>query len=65
MNQDELKDIKSDRSLSTRKILSSSQVPPKTILFYVLLGIVFFAALLWVYFGVSSQQEKHLILLEV
>ena len=58
MNQDELKDIKSDRSLSTRKILSSSQVPPKTILFYVLLGIVFFAALLWVYFGVSSQQEN-------
>ena len=58
MNQDELKDIKSDRSLSTRKILSSSQVPPKTILFYVLLGIVFFATLLWVYFGVSSQQEN-------
>ena len=58
MNQDELKDIKSDRSLSTRKILSSSQVPPKTILFYVLLGIVFFATLLWVYFGVTSQQEN-------
>ena len=58
MNQDELKDIKSDRSLSTRKILSSSQVPPKTILFYVLLGIVFFTTLLWVYFGVSSQQEN-------
>lgn len=58
MNRDELKDIKSDRSLSTRKIISSSQVPPKTILFYSVLLVIFLSTFFWVYSGVSSQQEN-------
>ena len=36
MNQDELKGKKSDRDLSTRKILVSSQVPPKDFFFYLI-----------------------------
>jgi chromosome segregation ATPase len=58
MNQDELKDIKSDRSLSTRKIISSSQVPPRTIVFYSILAVIFLGTFFWVYSGVSSQQEN-------
>ena len=58
MNRDELKDIKSDRSLSTRKIISSSQVPPRTILFYSVLLVIFLSTFIWVYSGVSSQQEN-------
>ena len=58
MNQDELKDKKSDRSLSTRKILVSSQVPPSQFFFYLVVAVIVLATFSWTYFGISSQQDN-------
>ena len=58
MYQDELKDKKSDRSLSTRKILVSSQVPPSQFFFYLVVAVIVFATFSWTYFGISSQQDN-------
>ena len=58
MNQDELKDKKSDRSLSTRKILVSSQVPPSQFFFYLTVAVIVLATFSWTYFGISSQQDN-------
>ena len=58
MNQDELKDKKSDRSLSTRKILISSQVPPSQFFFYLVVAVIVLATFSWTYFGISSQQDN-------
>ena len=58
MKQDELKDKKSDRSLSSRKIYVSSQVPPKQFLFYLVVSAIVLATFSWTYFGISSQQDN-------
>lgn len=58
MKQDELKDKKSDRSLSSRKIYVSSQVPPKQFFFYLLISAIVLATFSWTYFGISSQQDN-------
>ena len=58
MKQDELKDIKSDRSLSSRKIYVSSQVPPKQFFFYLVVSAIVLATFSWTYFGISSQQDN-------
>ena len=58
MNQDELKDKKSDRSLSSRKIYVSSQVPPKQFFFYLVVSAIVLATFSWTYFGISSQQDN-------
>ena len=58
MKQDELKDKKSDRSLSSRKIYVSSQVPPKQFFFYLVLSAIVLATFSWTYFGISSQQDN-------
>ena len=58
MNQDELKGKKSDRDLSTRKILVSSQVPPKDFFFYLIVAGIILATFAWTFFGISSQQEN-------
>ena len=58
MNQDELKGKKSDRDLSTRKILVSSQVPPKDFFFYLIVAGIVLATFAWTFFGISSQQEN-------
>ena len=58
MNQDELKDKKSDRSLSTRKILVSSQVPPSQFFFYLVVAVIVLVTFSWTYFGISSQQDN-------
>ena len=56
--QDELKDKKSDRSLSSRKIYVSSQVPPKQFFFYLVVSAIVLATFSWTYFGISSQQDN-------
>ena len=58
MKQDELKDKKSDRSLSSRKIYVSSQVPPKQFFFYLVISVIVLATFSWTYFGISSQQDN-------
>ena len=58
MKQDELKDKKSDRSLSSRKIYVSSQVPPKQFFFYLTVSAIVLATFSWTYFGISSQQDN-------
>mgnify|MGYP001970093402 FL=1 len=58
MKQDELKDKKSDRSLSSRKIYVSSQVPPKQFFFYLVVSVIVLATFSWTYFGISSQQDN-------
>ena len=58
MNQDELKGKKSDRDLSTRKILVSSQVPPKDFFFYLIVAGIILATFVWTFFGISSQQDN-------
>ena len=58
MNQDELKDKKSDRNLSTRKIFVSSQVPPKDLIFYLVVTVIIVATFSWTYFGISAQQDN-------
>ena len=58
MNQDELKGKKSDRDLSTRKILVSSQVPPKDFFFYLIVAGIILATFTWTFFGISSQQDN-------
>ena len=58
MKQDELKDKKSDRSLSSRKIYVSSQVPPKQFFFYLVVSVIILATFSWTYFGISSQQDN-------
>ena len=58
MKQDELKDKKSDRSLSSRKIYVSSQVPPKQFFFYLAVSAIVLATFSWTYFGISSQQDN-------
>ena len=58
MNQDELKGKKSDRDLSTRKILVSSQVPPKDFFFYLIVAGIILATFAWTFFGISSQQDN-------
>ena len=58
MKQDELKDKKSDRSLSSRKIYVSSQVPPKQFFFYLVVSAIVLATFSWTYFGISSQQDN-------
>ena len=58
MNQDELKGKKSDRDLSTRKILVSSQVPPKDFFFYLFVAGIILATFAWTFFGISSQQDN-------
>jgi len=58
MNQDELKGKKSDRDLSTRKILVSSQVPPKDFFFYIIVAGIILATFAWTFFGISSQQDN-------
>ena len=58
MKQDELKDKKSDRSLSSRKIYVSSQVPPKQFFFYLVVSTIVLATFSWTYFGISSQQDN-------
>ena len=58
MNQDELKGKKSDRDLSTRKILVSSQVPPKDFFFYLIVAGIVLATFAWTFFGISSQQDN-------
>ena len=58
MKLDELKDKKSDRSLSSRKIYVSSQVPPKQFFFYLVVSAIVLATFSWNYFGISSQQDN-------
>ena len=58
MKKDELKDKKSDRSLSSRKIYVSSQVPPKQFFFYLVVSAIVLATFSWTYFGISSQQDN-------
>ena len=58
MKLDELKDKKSDRSLSSRKIYVSSQVPPKQFFFYLVVSTIVLATFSWTYFGISSQQDN-------
>ena len=58
MKQDELKDKKSDRSLSSRKIYVSSQVPPKQFFYYLVVSAIVLATFSWTYFGISSQQDN-------
>mgnify|MGYP005677059593 FL=1 len=58
MNQDELKGKKSDRNLSTRKIFVSSQVPPKDLIFYLVVTVIIVATFSWTYFGISAQQDN-------
>ena len=58
MNQDELKGKKSGRDLSTRKILVSSQVPPKDFFFYLIVAGIILATFAWTFFGISSQQDN-------
>ena len=58
MKLDELKDKKSDRSLSSRKIYVSSQVPPKQFFFYLVVSAIVLATFSWTYFGISSQQDN-------
>lgn len=58
MKQDELKDKKSDRSLSSRKIYVSSQVPPKQFFFYLVVSAIVLVTFSWTYFGISSQQDN-------
>ena len=58
MKQDELKDKKSDRSLSSRKIYVSSQVPPKQFFFYLVVSAIVLATFSWTYVGISSQQDN-------
>ena len=58
MKQDEIKDKKSDRSLSSRKIYVSSQVPPKQFFFYLVVSAIVLATFSWTYFGISSQQDN-------
>ena len=58
MNQDELKGKKSDRDLSTRKILVSSQVPPKDFFFYLIVAGIILVTFAWTFFGISSQQDN-------
>ncbi len=58
MKQGELKDKKSDRSLSSRKIYVSSQVPPKQFFFYLVVSAIVLATFSWTYFGISSQQDN-------
>ena len=58
MKQDELKDKKSDRNLSTRQIYVSSQVPPKQFFFYLVVSAIVLATFSWTYFGISSQQDN-------
>ena len=58
MKQDELKDKKSDRSLSSRKIYVSSQVPPKQFFFYLVVSAIVLATFSWTYIGISSQQDN-------
>ena len=58
MKQDELKDKKSDRSLSSRTIYVSSQVPPKQFFFYLVVSAIVLATFSWTYFGISSQQDN-------
>ena len=58
MKQDELKDKKSDRSLSSRKIYVSSQIPPKQFFFYLVVSAIVLATFSWTYFGISSQQDN-------
>ena len=58
MNLDELKGKKSDRDLSTRKILVSSQVPPKDFFFYLIVAGIILATFAWTFFGISSQQDN-------
>ena len=58
MNQDELKDKKSDRNLSTRKIFVSSQVPPKDLIFYLVVTVIIVVTFSWTYFGISAQQDN-------
>ena len=58
MNQDELKGKKSDRDLSTRKILVSSQVPPKDFFFYLIVAGIILATFAWTFFGISSQKDN-------
>ena len=58
MNQDELKGKKSDRDLSTRKILVSSQVPPKDFFFYLIVAGIVLATFAWTFFVISSQYDN-------
>ena len=58
LKQDELKDKKYDKDLSTRKIFVSSQVPPKQFFFYLVIASIVIATFSWTYFGISAQQNN-------
>ncbi|MEC8378198.1 MAG: hypothetical protein VXZ68_02570 [Pseudomonadota bacterium] len=59
MNQDKLKANKlSDRGLSTRKFLVSSQVPPRSLVIPIILLGLFLFFFYWFYSGLNQQQDN-------
>ena len=59
MNQDKLKANKlSDRGLTTRKFLVSSQVPPRSLVIPIILLGLFVFFFYWFYSGLNQQQDN-------
>lgn len=59
MNQDKLKANKlSDRGLTTRKFLVSSQVPPRSLIIPIILLGLFLFFFYWFYSGLNQQQDN-------
>ena len=59
MNQDKLKANKlSDRGLTTRKFLVSSQVPPRSLVIPIILLVLFLFFFYWFYSGLNQQQDN-------
>ena len=59
MNQDKLKANKlSDRGLTTRKFLVSSQVPPRSLVIPIILLGLFLFFFYWFYNGLNQQQDN-------
>ena len=59
MNQDKLKANKlSDRGLTTRKFLVSSQVPPRSLVIPIILLGLFLFFFCWFYIGLNQQQDN-------
>ena len=59
MNQDKLKANKlSDRGLTTRKFLVSSQVPPRSLVIPIILLGLFLFFFYWFYSGLNQQQDN-------
>ena len=59
MNQDKLKANKlSDRGLTTRKFLVSSQVPPRSLVIPIILVGLFLFFFYWFYSGLNQQQDN-------